>query len=361
MAKKKAEAAVQLGLRGEPEKTTIKTKDVTRFKELQRRKNADKMDAERGTDGTFILERAEKFAAAMKAGAKFPPIKLMRIVARDEADKSASVGKVVVWDGNTTHRAAEMAHVKELDCLVWEGTAADALAAASEVANTEHEDNGLPRTNADKEECVRGYGEAWAKSGIPKDQWPSNREAAEKLGVSRGLVNTMDPFGRAGGDKRKEINEKKKAPKSPPKTGPAPGGPVHTPIVVLVDPVTGNPATHAVTDAGGKVLATYEATSPADALKRYADENEKAEEDYTVQAILQAPPAGSAGPTGGAFDWAKADDCLGWLARATPVMADVYGRKKDAAFKEAERHFEMFCRYMQDTKAAVSKKGGKRK
>lgn len=241
--------------KGSPE--LLKVKEVHVFKKLQARDDTD--------SGSVVDEgRCQLFALAMDKGAKFPAIKVMRVL---DAPGRKNEETDVCWDGMHTLRGKEIAKQPEVDAEVWVGTFAQAQYLAATRANREHETNGKPLSSRDKIHAVKILAAAYKDSDIPKKDWPSNRNAADIVGCSRQLVNDMDPFERGGkGDVRELKAAKKRAER---KNG---------------DPADGG--------EGGAAAAA-------------------------------APKPGQ--PVG--FDWAGMDNHMGYLIRGTDGMGDIFNIK----------------------------------
>lgn len=357
-----------LALKGKGKAEKLAVKDLVRLKELQARVDTDAADPEEKRDGTVDESRAAQFAESMKAGDVFPPVK----VVRQTDEKNA--GRLVIWDGMHTHRGAELAKLKEIDCVVWDGTAAQALYMASTTANVEHDKSGRALSSKDKAHAVKMAAAAFIKADVPKKDWPSNRELAEEVmrgRVSRNLVNELDPFGRSGGSRHEESKAKKRNGGAAPHNNgtPAPGGPINPPPPAVEPPppakrdaVNGMPANFEVKSKTGESLAHYYEKSPAAALERYALENHKAKKDEleVVPVKADVPKPGSetnpAPKVGNVFDWASMEQHLGWISRAVPVIGETYGITKSAAYKEAEKDLEKLCRFLADTRKEFTKK-----
>jgi len=291
----KAEApANPLALSGEPVAMKVSVKDVYVYRDLQARKDID-------AGSTVDEARAEQFAAAMKAGDRFPPIKCMRIPSKNKKDEF----DIVVWDGMHTHRGAEIAKVKELDALVWDGTAQQALMAAATIANREHEKNGKPLSNRDKLHAVEMAAMAFTKSDIPKKDWPSNRQLAELVGVSHTLVNDLDPF-------------KRKPPTAPSREE--------------------------------KLEQKREA-----AKKRERDDDDDGAE---VEAASDDPAPGSEIRMAAVFDWKEQDRCMGYVIRSIDAMGDTFDLKKTdpKGMKRAYELCDQLVELLKQWKAAATAK-----
>jgi hypothetical protein len=285
----------------------LKVAEIHVFKRLQARENTDA--------GSVVDEaRCQQFAAAMLAIdkdpklPKFPPVKVMRVTdapgfQRTEVD--------VCWDGMHTLRAKEIAKQPEVDALLWHGTFAEAQFLAATRANREHEKNGAPLTNKGKIHSVEMFVRAHKEAGIPKKDWPSNRETAETVGCSRQLVNEMDPWERGSGDKRELTAAKKRGQRNG-------GGEKPVREFEIVDAT-----------AGGAVVDTVSAARHEDALKAHKEKFPEADPTRFVArevAAAATPSAnGSARPVG--FDWSGMDAHLGYLIRGWEGLGDVFGLK----------------------------------
>lgn len=189
----------------------LKIKDIVRLKDAQTRDGTDE-------DAT-LPERVEAFTAAMKEQLREngevkwdSPVYVMEI--EDGPGEWKGIPTYFLYDGFNTLKAAENAGLKTFKAQVVKGTRAQLIAAAAR-ANVQHDTNGKPRTNADKVRAVRTGAKAFTYSEIPNSEWPSNREFAEMIGVSRNLVNEIDPFSRGKGDQNELKKAKKRKPKAP--------------------------------------------------------------------------------------------------------------------------------------------------
>lgn len=111
-----------------------------------------------------------EYAAAMKAGDKFPPIE----VVYDGTDYWP-------WDGHHRVRAAQIANLTKIEANVRSGTHRDAILLSCG-ANPHH---GLPRTNADKRRAVMRL--------LTDDEWGkwSSREIARRCAVSHTFIDEL--------------------------------------------------------------------------------------------------------------------------------------------------------------------------
>ena len=133
-------------------------------------------------------ELVTEYAAAMKAGAKFPAV----IVFHDGDD---------YWlvDGFHRWHAAKEAKLKKIDCDIREGTLEEARWFSYQV----NADHGLRRTNADKNKAVK------AALLHPKAAQMSDGQIAEHVGVDHKTVAKV----------RKELAATREIPKSTNRTG----------------------------------------------------------------------------------------------------------------------------------------------
>ena len=298
---------------GTPE--LLKVAAVHVFKRLQARDTTD--------SGSVVDEaRCQQFAAGLQAIdkdpklPKFPPIKVMRVTdAPGHKDEEIDL----CWDGMHTLRAKEIAKQPEVDVLLWHGTFAEAQFLAATRANREHEKNGMPLTNKGKIHSVEMFVRAYKDAEVPKKNWPSNRETAEKVGCSRTLVNDMDPWERGGGNVR-EIKATKK------RTQRAAGGAEENRHFEIVDATVG--AVVATVNAGTKgthedALAIHKEMFPDSDPTRFV-----AREKVAAAAT---PPANGAAKNGAGrpvgFDWSGMDAHLGYLIRGWEGIGDVFGAK----------------------------------
>lgn len=115
-------------------------------------------------------ETISEYAAAMKAGEAFPPIRVI------EADDGW-----LVCDGFHRVSAARAAGIASLPCNVTVGTMDDALLLALQANAT----NGLRRSNADKRRAV----------SVALARWPekSDRVIAQLCGVNHEMVKPLRP------------------------------------------------------------------------------------------------------------------------------------------------------------------------
>lgn len=115
-------------------------------------------------------ETISEYAAAMKAGEAFPPIRVI------EADDGW-----LVCDGFHRVSAARAAGIASLPCNVTVGTMDDALLVALQANAT----NGLRRSNADKRRAV----------SVALARWPekSDRVIAQLCGVTHPFVSAFRP------------------------------------------------------------------------------------------------------------------------------------------------------------------------
>lgn len=353
----KANYASPLALNGKGKPETLKVKDLLRTKGVQARVDVDRVNTEEGTDGTVDEARAEQFAAAMKAGDVFPPVKVVR-VAPDEKNKKE---RLFLFDGLHTHRGAEIARIGEIKCVVWDGTPAQALAAAATVANREHEKNGKPLSNKDKNHSVMMAAKAFEKSDIPKKDWPSNRELAEVVGVSHQMVNNLDPFKRA-----KPRGEADPTPPPPPAEStlgidPSPNGPAkHIGGTLYLDPVSKKACSwEVVRMATDEVVARYSEPTATKALDRYVAENAGVKRDhYEGRAIEDAPDpkAKNGSAVNKAFDWAGMESHMGYLVRGHATMGETFALANHAEHLDIKRCLDKMAAYYAETRKKLSKK-----
>jgi hypothetical protein len=260
---------------GTPE--LLKVAAVHVFKRLQARDGLD--------SGSVVDEaRCQQFALAMEAIAKdpklpkFPPVKVMRVT---DAPGHKDTEVDVCWDGMHTLRAKEIAKQPEIDVLP-------------------------------VEMFVRAHKEA----EVPKKNWPSNRETAEKVGCSRQLVNEMDPWDRGAGDQRELTAAKKRGKRSE----------------AAPDPVRHFEIVDAT--AGGAVVSTVAAASHEAALALHKEMFPDADPTRFVarEVAAAATPAANATAKNGSerpvgFDWSGMDAHLGYLIRGWEGLGDVFGAK----------------------------------
>lgn len=113
----------------------------------------------------------ETYVSKLQADEQFPPIE----VYYDGTDYWLS-------DGFHRHEAYRREHYGHVDCIVHQGTQADAQW-ASYAANKGQDQNGLPRTNADKQRAVR------AAIQHPSGAKMSDRALADHIGVYHTMVS----------------------------------------------------------------------------------------------------------------------------------------------------------------------------
>jgi hypothetical protein len=356
----KAKYVSPLALKGKGKPETLRVKDLARVRDTQARVDVDRASEEDDRDGTVDEHRAADFAAAMKAGDKFPPIKVVRIPADDKHKE-----RLVVVDGMHTHRGAELAKVPELDCLVWDGTMAQAMHMAGVLANREHAKNGKPLSNRDKNRSVELAARAYMKSDLPKGEWPSNRELAEEVGVSHQMVNNIDPFGRAKPKEPKQPPpqtppaEKTLGDAVPPTMGGKPGEARHVAGTLFVDPDNHKACNFEVVRLStDEVVARYHESRPQAAVSRYCVENTGANHThYEARPIPNAPePAKNGGAVGKLFDWAAMESHLGFLVRGHATMGETFGLANHAEFIDIKRCLDKMAAFYQDQRAKLAKK-----
>jgi hypothetical protein len=271
------------------------------------------------------VHRAEEMADALRAGKKLPPVKLMTV---SDMPGHKDEPMYVMWDGFHTHAAHELAKLHEIDALIWHGTWAQALAAAATYANAEHATNGKPKSYKDKIRSLHIYAKALEKGGVPKKEWPSNREAAVMFGVSHTAVGDEDPFGRRqeGAKTREQKLEEKKRQRQLAASG-SPVGQGDSPVKAPT------PKYEVVQKSTGAVVATVEAETPAKALEAYKSKKPEANlVEYVTREVKPDAKAGS--ETVVKFDWSGMDNSLGYVIRGTDAMGDLFeGAKKDPALK----------------------------
>jgi uncharacterized ParB-like nuclease family protein len=277
------------------------------------------------TDKTKLVDthRAEDFAEKMKAGEKFPPVKVMLV--EDHPDHK---GKpvYVAFDGFHTVAGAEIAKLKELDALVWKGSVMQAVAAAATVANREHENNGKPLSYDDKIRSLMLYAKALKKGGVEPKLWPSNRQAAVMFGVSHTAVGDEDPFGRRReGTKDKETKLAEKKVKRVAGKGTVEAGREHL-------EGKGGKVFEVVQKTTGQVAATYDADTPAKALEQF--KAEKPEANLVEYVAREGKPKGGT-PTKFGFDWSSVTAALGQLARGLDAAGDLHDLKRKPEYKLA--------------------------
>ena len=346
-----------LYIKGTPKKEVLKVKDVHRVKDFQARTDNTAKDEDKGYDGTVDEGRAQSFADKMKAGEKFPPIKVIRFT-KGDGDKAEV--NYAVWDGSHTHRGAELAKLPTIDCLVYDGTAEQAMYMAGMVANLEHESAGRAQSSKDKVNGVKLAAKAYINAGVPKGEWPSNRKLAEMRGVSHELVNRIDPFGRSDRDREEENKAKREAAAlgkaalngHAAANGAAPAAGVGAGVQVL-DPVTKSPCNFEIkARKDGKVVAQYHAANPEKAFERFTTEHK----DKTAADHMAVPIAKADKPTATpGFDWAGVDSSLSFFVRGFEAMAEKFGLAKTPEFKAAKEKLAGAAKYFLDTRKAVSK------
>lgn len=316
-----------LALVGKPVKEKHAPKEVHATRALQAR-----LDIDQGVE--VDTGRAETFAAKMKAGEVFPPIKCMAV---DDAPGFKGTTTIVVWDGMHTHAGAEIAKLKELDCLVWKGTWAQALMAAATVANREHENQGRALSTKEKCHSVEIMARGFKESDVPKKDWPSNRQIAVMIGCSHQHVNNIDPFGKSGSDNG-AVKAKKRL-KAAAAKGAAPAGPAPE-----MDPVAKKPVNQIVIDKStGKPVAKYYAETPAKALERHKFEHpEITMQDFVTKEVESAAPVGAEKKPG--YDWAGMDAHLGYLIRGLEGAKDMFDLAKTPEYKLAFDGLDAFAK-----------------
>lgn len=327
-----------LALSGKPYKETPLVKDVLRIRALQAR-----VDVDSGSE--VDVGRAEGFADKMRAGEKFPPIKLMAV---EDAPGHKGTEVMVCWDGMHTHFAAEIAKLKDIDALVWKGTWAQALMAAATVANREHDKNGRPLSTKDKQHSLDLLVRSFKESDVPKKDWPSNRKLAEMTGLSHQYINDTDPFEKGKGDQRGVKNIKKRIDREKLKETP------------VLDPVTNSPVTELVVRKDtGAVIASYHADTPAKALDRFKIEYPHVPmSDVVTKAVeTTSVKAGSEKPSG--FDWAGMDERMGYLIRGLDGLASLHDLKKTPGYQLAFNGIDQFAKQFNAWRKEFAKSKGK--
>lgn len=219
---------------------------------------------------------AAEYAAAMQAGAKFPPVDVFH-------DGTSN------WLANGFHRVAgaKLAGLDSLEATIRTGTQRDAILFACG-ANADH---GLRRTNADKRRAVERL--------IKDDEWgkKSNRWIAEKCGVS-------DPF--VGSTRSQlqpqEITERSErtltVSSAPPKLDLVPDPPTpHAKVPNRMPDEVGLSAQ----EINRRELKKFEADLEKSAAARKAFEKSTPEDDYE-------PPWGSLAVEGLSDEPAQSDD-----------------------------------------------------
>lgn len=318
-------------------KDTLKTKECIVFKKLQARTDTD--------SGSVVDEgRCQQFAVAMTAGAKFPPIKVMKVL---DAPGMKDTEVHVTWDGMHTLRGAEIAKIPEIEALVWSGTWAQAQYLAATRANREHEANGKPLSSKDKIHAVSILANAYKTSEIPKKDWPSNRAAADTVGCSRQLVNDMDPFDRGAGNVREVKAAAKRGERA------AAAAPKAEPHWEVVNKVNQN------------VIASYDAKTEKEALDIHKGHHPASDLSLLVArkqkpaapVVTVAPDAAPGSEKVVGFDWAGMDGNMGYLIRGFEGASDLFGLKDTPEFKEAKAALNTVATYLN----ALRKKHGKKK
>ena len=177
------------------------------------------------------------------------------------------------------------------------------------------------------------------------------------VGCSHTLVNDEDPFGR-----RKEGSQTKETKLAAKRatSAPAGGGPAYVPpdkdaptkeVVQIIKKTTGQPD------------HTYDPkdVSADKALDTFVAEKKKAgavvnPADYVVKvATVPDKPMVSGPPM---FDWAGVDSSIGFVVRGFNAMADMYGLKTTAEYKQAFADLDKVCVYF---KVMKEKYGAKKK
>lgn len=136
-----------------------------------------------GTDADYAEELAEK----LRAGAKLPRVKVMRVA--DDHTKGD-----YVFEGFHTLRAYKMCARKVVPAVLYKGTYEDLLIASAQ-SNREHENSGKRLTREDKKRAVLLLASGY-KDAAPNKR-PSHLAIAKAVGVSHTFVNAINPFGRA--------------------------------------------------------------------------------------------------------------------------------------------------------------------
>lgn len=161
----------------EVKSTTLELDEIVRLPKLQGRAQGVNAD------------RVDQMAMAIKADQTLPRVRVWEI----EQEGHEHHGKCILTDGFTRCAAYAQAGRKIIPVSIHKGTWQQCVLDAAE-ANVEHDTGGLPRTSADKKRALMIFASAY--EGVPKGEWPSNRDTARKVGVSHQFVNEVDPFGR---------------------------------------------------------------------------------------------------------------------------------------------------------------------
>lgn len=187
----------------------IKIASLVRLHEAQSRHGLGEL----AVDPERVAVYADRIRDMKRGGGEvtFPPVKVMLI--EDGPGEYKGVPTAFLFDGFHTCAAHEAAGLRTVRARVYRGDIT-ALRMAAALSNKEHDTNGKPRTNADKERAVRMLAKAYIQSAIPREAWPSNRQFAEMCGVSHNFVNELDPLGRSPSGPRNEL--KKIAKRKPP-------------------------------------------------------------------------------------------------------------------------------------------------
>lgn len=325
-------------IKGNGKKEKLKVKDLVRDKRLQARKDID-------TDSEVDELRAQGFAEAMKKGAKFPEVTVFRVKDAPGQKKETTLDLIV--DGMHTHRAYEINKTAECECIVHEGTWTQALNYAATVSNRQHEANGKPLSTKDKLHAVEILCRAYKDSDIPKKDWPSNRELSRLICGSdsmRQFINTLDPFDRAGGPTRDQINANKRADRAinAAKNHLNPKAPPHFDIVQKTT---------------GQKVASYDAKDEAEALEKHKAANKDADMKAFVARKAEAPPKAGSEKAPVGFDWAGMEGHVGYLVRGLDGMADMFNLKATPEYKAAFANIDGFAKFVQDMR---KKHGGKK-
>lgn len=311
-----------LALSGKPVPQSIPMESVFHDRKLQVRSDCDA-----GYD--VDTHRTEQFAAALKSGAKFPPIKVIEC---DDAPGCKGEVVRVMFDGYHTFGAHEMNKAATINALVWKGKYAQALAAAATVANVEHANNGKPLSYKDKIRALHVYASALKAAGVPAKEWPSNRAAAAKFGVSHTAVGDEDPFERRREDSKTAEQKKAEKRAEREKAKAADAGPVNAPPAA--------PAAkryEIVQKTTAQIVDTIEAGGAEKALAAFKEKKPHVELKEFVAREAPAPKNGSVKVQ---FDFAKMDSDIGSVVRGIDGMADVFGLKDAAVHKNAVKAAE---------------------
>lgn len=326
------------------EKKKLKVKEIEAPKASQAR-----VDTDPGYN--VDVHRAESFAEKMKAGEKFPPVKVCLV---EDMPGKKGTPVHVLWDGHHTHAGAEIAKIAEVDALIWKGTWAQCLAAAASFANSEHENAGKPKSFKDRIRSCILYVKGLAEVGVTKRELPSNRQLAKRFAVSHTAVGDADPCDRRQeGTKTPEQKKEEKANVRANGAAAVAAGAAH---------LNGTPAQVAtkrfevVKRDDQTVAGTFEAETPAKALEAFktAKPDVNLVEYVTKELVTTPPKSGSVATIG--FDWARMESDLGSLARGLDGMGDIYKCKDSAEWKNARANLNSFATILKGLRKELTAK-----